>query len=149
MVGGSGCRGASVALMPALAHAMFLSGTLILATGLTALGVFCIVNPMQAALLYGVPSPDAISNAWVAVAGMRDLSMGITTLLLFIFQRSSLRWYVPSLLILPLGDAGLVFRFGGSQADAISHVFGFVCIAVLSMVTWLEDPAQPNCYKNK
>ena len=60
--------------------------------GLLSLGLVCCLSPAFAAEMYGLPLPspnDAMTLAWVRVAGLRDAGLGLAALALFVTQRSA------------------------------------------------------------
>ena len=123
-----------------IAHLGFNVGCVCLSVGLLGLGVACMFAPEAAAQLYGIPA-DA-TGAWVQVAGLRDLGLGCTALALYCAQPSAMRVFAPTLLVIPVGDAALTFRYG-SAFDALTHLVGTVAIAVLAACAWLDPALKP------
>lgn len=84
---------------------------------ITGIGARFLMAPEAAAADYGVPATD--SDAWLEAKGVRDLGAGAITLtLLATGQRQALGWALVAASAIPLGDALLVRRHGGSSAQA-------------------------------
>ena len=123
-----------------VAHVLFHIGTCCLVTGLSVLGLLSMRMPSIAAELYGLPVSSTEAAAWVKVAGLRDFGLAIAAAAIYGFDARSLRVFVPTLLLIPIGDAVLTFTDGGTVPGALTHLGGVVCIGVLAACAWL-DPA--------
>ena len=123
-----------------IANALRRLGTCIMGVGLIALGICCVIDPIAASKLYGLPIGSSGNSDWVLVAGLRDFGLGVSTLALHVAHPAAIRVLAPSLLLIPLGDAGLTFQLGGTAMDAGAHIFGSFAIAILTVCAWL-DPA--------
>eukprot|EP00435_Cladocopium_sp_Y103_P029364 s980_g7.t1 len=119
-----------------LVHFTFQAGTCCLGIGLIGLGASCMTSPVFAAQTYGLPTSDPLALKWVKVAGLRDLSLGLATLALFVFHPSSLRVFAPSAMLVAMGDA--VMTMDGPLPAPYQHVFGSCGILVLSIASWLD-----------
>ena len=120
------------------AHILFHIGTCCLMFGLTALGVMSILAPAFAGEMYGVRSSG--DGAWVAIAGLRDIGIAACTLAIYMYEPRALRAFCPALLTIPIGDAMLTLKLGGTLLGALTHLGGVVAIGVLTACAWL-DPA--------
>ena len=81
-------------------HFLRVLGTLLLATGLLALGAMCVVDPHSAAEMFGLPLTSDGDVRWVAVAGARDAAIGAGTLALHFSEPRVMRVFAPTLLLL-------------------------------------------------
>ena len=111
-------------------------GANIMGTGLVVLGVLCVMAPSTASAMYGLPAKR--ENPWVIVAGIRDFGLGIATLMLNYYEPRSLRVFVPSVLLVAVGDAMLTITQGGTVPEAGAHIGGSVAIIILTIVAWLD-----------
>jgi uncharacterized membrane protein len=100
-----------------------------LAYGLTALvGVGIIVagarfflQPHAAAAAFGVAVPGGrgATDAYFAVKGVRDIASGLVALVLMLTAPAHvIGWIMLTYTVIPLGDAAIVLRWGGSKALA-------------------------------
>ena len=121
-----------------MAHLLVLVGSTIMAVGLVSLGAMCCVDPATAAELYGLPVQRDEAVAWVRVAGLRDAALGVATLALLACHRPALRYFVPAILPIPLGDAALTWSSGGTAMGAATHLAGTVAVSILCVCTWLD-----------
>lgn len=124
-------------------------GACVLGSGLVAMGSMCYVAPSVASDVYGLPifpngqpaflKSDAPPNAeaWVMATGLRDLSLGVATLSIQIFRRDALLFLVPSVLLVPLGDACITYASlagEGRLAATAPHCFGSACVGALLLL---------------
>ena len=122
-----------------IAHLLVLIGSTIMGSGLIGLGAICCAAPATAAELYGLPVQLDEALAWVRVAGLRDAGLGVATFALLAYQRPALRYFVPAILIIPLGDAVITWSTsGGTATAAATHLAGTVAIGILSVCAWLD-----------
>ena len=128
---GKGARNGSVGQ---IAHLLVLVGSTIMGSGLIGLGAMCCIAPATAAELYGLPVQLAEAVAWVRVTGLRDAGLGVATFALLAYQRPALRYFVPAILLIPLGDAVITWGAPG----AATHLAGTVAIGILSVCAWLD-----------
>jgi hypothetical protein len=119
-------------------HFLVQLGSVVMAIGLIGLSIVCTVAPNTASEMYGLSLQD--TSGWLAATGLRDFGLGVSTIALFVFDRPALRIFVPSLLIIPIGDAAITLLWGGSALGAATHLLGAVAILLLAVFTWL-DPA--------
>jgi len=97
----------------------WLSGAI--ALGIVLIGIRFLVTPYAAAAAFGVPVvPDSRWDAYLSVKAIRDIAAGLFTAIL-ILNRSAqlLGFFILAATIIPLTDAAIVIRHGGSKAAAI------------------------------
>ena len=135
-------RHSSVAVMASvgqIAHLLVLIGSVIMGSGLIGLGGVCCLAPATAAQLYGLPVQLDEAVAWVRVAGLRDAGLGVAAFALLAYQRPALRYFVPAILLIPLGDALITWSApGGTATGAATHLAGTICVGILCACTWLD-----------
>ena len=133
------CRRTAMASVGQIAHLLVLVGSTIMGSGLVGLGAMCCAAPATAAELYGLPVQLDEAVAWVRVAGLRDAGLGVATFALLAYQRPALRYFVPAILLIPLGDAVITWSApGGTATGAATHLAGTVAIGILSVCAWLD-----------
>jgi len=96
----------------------YLSGAI--ALGIVFVGTRFLFAPYAAAARFGVAvRPDAIWQAYLSVKAIRDIASGLFTAILM-FNRSAhlLGWFILAATIIPLTDAAIVLRHGGTKAVA-------------------------------
>jgi hypothetical protein len=96
----------------------YLSGAI--ALGIVFIGARFLFAPYAAAAGFGVAvRPDAILHAYFSVKAIRDIASGLFTAILM-FNRSAhlLGWFILAATIIPLTDAAIVLRHGGTKAAA-------------------------------
>ena len=83
------------------------------------IGVRFLLAPRTAAAGYGVPAEPADAGAYLAVKGVRDLSLGLMGLALLAFVGAAAgAWFMLAAALIPLGDMLIVLRHGGTKAVA-------------------------------
>lgn len=92
-------------------------------------------DPSAAANLYGISVSSDI--AWVQVAGLRDLGLGVASASIYRLEPRAMRVYAPTLLLVPLGDVILTLKHG-TVLGALTHCGGIVAIGILSICAWLN-----------
>ena len=110
----------------------------LLAVGIIFLGARFLVAPRVAAVGYGVlPDVDETSvRAYLSVKGVRDIATGLFVVILMIARETHLLgWVILAATIIPLAEAAIVLRSGGSRAIAYG-VHG-VTAAVMLVTTAL------------
>jgi hypothetical protein len=93
----------------------------LLAAGIIFLGARFLIAPRIAAAGYGVlPDVDEASvRAYLSVKGVRDIATGLFVIILMIAGETHLvGWVMLAATIIPLGDAAIVLRSGGSKSTA-------------------------------
>jgi len=93
----------------------------LIAAGIVFIGARFIVAPRVAAAGYGVlADPDQPSTgAYLNVKGVRDIASGIFLIILIIAGATHLLgWVILAATVIPLADAAIVLRNGGSTSIA-------------------------------
>jgi uncharacterized protein DUF4267 len=93
----------------------------LLAAGIIFLGARFLVAPRVAAAGYGVlPDVDQASvRAYLSVKGVRDIATGLIVVVLMAAGATHLvGWVMLAATIIPIGDAIIVLRSGGSKSIA-------------------------------
>ena len=96
----------------------WLSGAI--ALGILFIGARFFFVPHAAAAAYGVSvEPDLRWEAYLSVKAVRDIASGLFTIIL-ILNRSAhlLGWFILAATIIPIGDAAIVLRHGGTRTAA-------------------------------
>ena len=91
---------------------------------------------------------DGAVLAWVRVAGLRDTGLGVATIALLACHRPALRYFVPSILLIPLGDAALTWS-SGTVMGAATHLVGTFAVGVLCVCTWLDPTLSSTVHHEK
>ena len=117
--------------MTATTIAYVLAG--LLAAGIIFIGARFIVAPRVAAAGYGVPAdlgqPSAV--AYLSVKGVRDIATGVFVIVLMAAGATHLvGWVMLAATIIPLADAAIVLRNGGSKSIALG-VHGLTAAVML------------------
>ncbi|OBK29087.1 hypothetical protein A5659_00335 [Mycobacterium sp. 1165196.3] len=93
----------------------------LLAAGIVFIGARFLVSPRVAAAGYGVlPDLDQPSaGAYLSVKGIRDIATGLFVIILLAAGATHLvGWVMLAATIIPLADASIVLRHGGSRSVA-------------------------------
>jgi hypothetical protein len=93
----------------------------LIAAGIIFIGARFLVAPRAAAAGYGVqPDPAQPSaGAYLSVKGVRDIASGLFVIILMAAGAMHLvGWMILAATIIPLADAAIVLRNGGSKAIA-------------------------------
>ncbi|OBK04424.1 DUF4267 domain-containing protein [Mycobacterium sp. 1245852.3] len=93
----------------------------LLAAGIVFIGARFLVSPRVAAAGYGVlPDLDPPSaGAYLSVKGIRDIATGLFVIILLAAGATHLvGWVMLAATIIPLADASIVLRNGGSRSVA-------------------------------
>ena len=97
------------------------------------IGARFLLAPRVAAAGYGVPAEPADAGAYLAVKGVRDLSLGIMGLALLAFVGASAgAWFMLAAALIPLGDMLIVLRHGGTKAVAFGIHLTTAVVVLLS-----------------
>jgi hypothetical protein len=107
----------------------------LLAAAIIVIGARFLVAPRVAAAGYGVlPDLDQPgARAYLSVKGVRDIATGLFVVILMIAGATHLvGWVILAATIIPLGDAAIVLRNGGSKSIAWGVHGG---TAVLMLIT--------------
>jgi hypothetical protein len=93
----------------------------LLAAGIIFIGARFLVAPRVAAAGYGVPADldQPSADAYLSVKGVRDIATGLFVVILLIAGATQLAgWMMLAATIIPLTDANIVLRNGGSKSIA-------------------------------
>jgi hypothetical protein len=98
------------------------------------IGARFILAPRTAAAGYGVPAdPAGDGGAYLAVKGVRDLSLGIMGLALLAFTGVRAEaWFMLAAALIPLGDMLIVLRHGGTRAVAFGIHLSTAAVVLVS-----------------
>ncbi|HUR04110.1 MAG TPA: DUF4267 domain-containing protein [Nonomuraea sp.] len=104
------------------------------------IGLRFLLVPQAAAAGYGVPAKKDGDAAYLAIKGLRDSVYGIVGLALLIFVGARAEaWFMLVVALIPLFDAVIVLRHGGTKAVAFGIHFAtavvvLICAALLFLV---------------
>jgi hypothetical protein len=93
----------------------------VLAAAIIFLGVRFLVAPRVAAAGYGVPADvdEPATRAYLSVKGIRDIASGLLVIVAMIGGTTDLLgWIILAATVIPLGDAVIVLRSGGTKSVA-------------------------------
>ncbi|WP_102417792.1 DUF4267 domain-containing protein [Mycobacterium sp. 4858] len=93
----------------------------LLAAGIIFIGARFLVAPRVAAPGYGVlPDPDQPgAGAYLSAKGVRDIASGLVVIILMVAGATHLvGWVMLAATIIPVADAAIVLRNGGSKSIA-------------------------------
>jgi hypothetical protein len=92
----------------------------LIAAGIILIGGRFLVASSLAAAAYGVPaSTGPRSGAYLCAKGIRDIASGLFIAILIAYGAAHLLgWFMLAASIIPIGDAAIVLRHGGSRAAA-------------------------------
>jgi hypothetical protein len=106
--------------------------------GIIAIGVRFLLAPRAAAAAYGVAIREEIgeAGAYLSAKGVRDIASGLVLLLLIaIAGYRMLGGWMLVMTLIPIGDAVVVLRSGGSKAAAYGwHVATAVVMVVIGIL---------------
>ena len=89
----------------------------LIAAAIIVIGARFIVAPRVAASGYGVPDPG--TGAYLSVKGVRDIASGLFVIILMTAGATQLLgWVMLAATVIPVADAAIVLRNGGSKAIA-------------------------------
>jgi hypothetical protein len=111
----------------------------VIGVGSSLIGARFLVAPRTAAAGYGVPAEPAGAQAsaggaypWLYVKGVRDIASGIFLLILLANRAPHLLGaFMAAASIIPLGDAVIVLRSGGTRAAAYG-IHGATAVVALA-----------------
>ena len=97
------------------------------------IGARFLVVPRAAAAGYGVPAKKDGDAAYLTIKGLRDGAYGLVGLALLAFAGAHAEaWFMLVVALVPLGDAVIVLRNGGTTATAFGIHFATAVIVLLS-----------------
>ena len=83
------------------------------------IGVRFLLAPQAAAAGYGLPAPPGSPHSWLYVKGVRDVVSGIFIFILLANRALHLLGaFMAAASLIPIGDAVIVLRGGGTRAVA-------------------------------
>ena len=108
----------------------YLSGAI--AAGIIFIGCRFLLAPSTAAAAYGVAADaEPHSRAYLFAKGIRDIASGLFTAMLIAHGSAhALGWFMLIATLIPIADAGIVLRQGGSRTIAFG-VHGGTAVAML------------------
>jgi hypothetical protein len=108
----------------------YLSG--VIAAGIIFIGGRFLLAPSTAAAAYGVPaSTEPHSRAYLSAKGIRDIASGLFVAMLMAHGSAhALGWFMLIATLIPIGDAMIVLREGGSRTIAFG-VHGVTAVVML------------------
>jgi len=99
----------------------------LIAAAIIFIGARFLIAPQTAAVGYGVPG----SGAYLSVKGARDIASGLIVVILMIAGATHLLgWIILAATVIPLADAVIVLRNGGSKSVAFG-VHGGTAVVML------------------
>jgi len=112
----------------------------VLGVAVIAMGAAYLIAPTASAKGFGLPEwPDGALAAWLNIKGIRDLAMGAAILVLLATSGPhAMGWYLLVSAIVPIGDAVIVLRHGGSKLLALAmHGATAAVVAAVAVVLLL------------
>jgi hypothetical protein len=111
----------------------------VIGVGIIFLGVRFLLAPQVAAAGYGVPvespeaqTPSGSPYSWLYVKGVRDIASGIFLLILLANRTPHLLGaFMAAASLIPVGDAVIVLRSGGTRAAAFG-IHGATAVVMLA-----------------
>src|SRR3569833_645461 len=106
---------------------------IVLAVFILLIGLRFLVTPVPAATGYGVPAKTNGDAAYLSVKGVRDVGYGVLGLALLAFASAhAVGWCMLAAALVPLGDALIVLRNGGTKATAFGIHFATAVVVLVS-----------------
>jgi hypothetical protein len=108
----------------------YLSG--VIAAGIIVIGCRFLLAPSTAAAAYGVAAgAEPHSQAYLFAKGIRDIASGLFVAMLMAYGSAhALGWFMLIATLIPIADAMIVLRHGGSRTIAFG-VHGVTAVAML------------------
>ena len=108
----------------------YLSG--VIAAGIIFIGCRFLLAPSTAATAYGVPvGAEPHLQAYLSAKGIRDIASGLFAAMLIAYGSAhALGWFMLIATLIPIADAMIVLRQGGSRTIAFG-VHGSTAVAML------------------
>jgi hypothetical protein len=109
---------------------LYLSG--VIAAGFIFIGCRFLLAPSPAAADYGVPAgAEPHSRAYLSAKGIRDIASGLFIVMLMAYGSAhALGWFMLIATLIPIADAVIVLRQGGSRTIA-RGVHGGAAVSML------------------
>jgi hypothetical protein len=110
----------------------------VLGVAVIVMGASYLLAPVATARSFGLPQwPDATLAGWLNIKGIRDLVMGLAIFaILATSGPHAMGWYLLVSAIVPVGDATIVLRHGGSKVLALA-MHGGTAVVVAAVATVL------------
>ncbi|MFI9386896.1 DUF4267 domain-containing protein [Kutzneria sp. NPDC052558] len=104
----------------------------VLGVAVIAMGALYLFGPAANARGFGLPEwPAGALAAWLNVKGARDLAMGVAVLVVLATAGPhALGWYLLVSALVPVGDAIIVLRHGGSKVLALAMHGGTAAVVL-------------------
>lgn len=112
----------------------------LLAAGIIFIGARFLVAPRVAAAGYGVPADldQPPAGAYLSVKGVRDIATGLFVIILMVAGATHLvGWVMLAATTIPLADAAIVLRNGGSKSIAWGVHGGTAAVMLITTVLLL------------
>ena len=111
---------------------LYLSG--VIAIAIIFIGCRFLLAPSTAAAAYGVPAgAEPNSRAYLFAKGIRDIASGLFAAILIAYGSAHiLGWFMLAATLIPIADALIVLRQGGSRTIAYG-VHGSTAVAMLTI----------------
>ena len=107
----------------------------LLAVGIIFIGARFLVAPRVAAAGYGVPADldRSYAGAYLSVKGVRDIATGLFVLILIAAGEAHLvGWVMFGATVIPLADAVIVLRNGGTKSIALGVHGGTAAVMLVT-----------------
>jgi len=114
-------------------NAFPLSLAVLVSVGIIVIGCFYLASPQRILGGFGLkpPAPDADTQAWLRLKGIRDVASGLAVLTLMLTTDSrTVGILLLVFAIIPFGDMSNILVSGGRKATAFS-VHGVTCAVML------------------
>ncbi|GAA3434655.1 DUF4267 domain-containing protein [Kutzneria kofuensis] len=111
----------------------------VLGVAVVVMGAFFLIAPTATAKGFGLPEwPDGVLAAWLNVKGIRDLATGLATLVMLAASGPhAMGWFMLVAAVIPVGDAIIVLRWGGSKVLAWAMHGGTAAVVIALAVALL------------
>jgi hypothetical protein len=117
-------------------YRFYLSG--VIAAAIIFIGFRFLLAPSTAAVAYGVPAAtEPHSRAYLSAKGIRDIASGLFVAMLMAYgSTQALGWFMLIATLIPIADAMIVLRQGGSRTIAFG-VHGGTAVTMLIISEFL------------
>jgi hypothetical protein len=98
-------------------------------------GVFAVFAPFTGSVLFGRPVKAVDDYAWVRLAGMRDIAIGMIFAAMLVCKEQRTAGVLTLLtIVVPLGDAFAIFSTRGASYQVFIHGGSAIFMAVIGML---------------
>ena len=112
---------------------------ILVGVAIIAIGVRFVVAPRVAAIGYGVPAKEDGDAAYLTVKGVRDIVYGLIDVTLVAFAgHLAAGLFMLVVALVPLGDAVIVLRNGGTRATAFGVHFATAVVILVDAALLLS-----------